>query len=63
MTEPRTLKEVEQELAEIYERTFVIYKELKVAQETGFPDTVPFGKIREGISAIQMMAIRLRNGK
>ena len=63
MTESKTLQEVEQELAEIYERTFKIYRDLMKHSETKLPDPVPFITMRQAISAIQMETIRLRNGK
>jgi hypothetical protein len=63
MTEPKTLQEVEQELAEIYERTFGIYRDLMKHSETKLPDAKPFIAMRQAISAIQMETIRLRNGK
>ncbi len=63
MTEPKTLQEVEQELAEIYERTFRIYRDLMKHSETKLPDAAPFIAMRQAISKVQMETIRLRNGK
>ena len=64
MTEPKSLQKVEQELAEIYERTFGIYRDLmKHHSETKLPDPKPFISMRQAISKIQMETIKLRNGK
>ncbi len=62
MTE-KTLEEIEKELAEIYERTFRIYRDLMKHSETKLPDAKPFIEMRQAISKIQMETIRLRNGK
>lgn len=62
-TEHKSLQEIEQELAEIYERTFGIYRDLIKHSETKLPDAKPFIEMRQAISAIQMESIKLRNGK